>query len=216
MTDPAGLTLVELARKAGEVVIPEAMKGLMVRRQRAAFEILVEALRVAKVDPEEAAARDDVAAMFIKFYHAMAQGAAFANLRVIAQVLAGKAADASARTDDFISWADAIAALTYEEVVFLAVMCRCFSEAYDRQTDPEEARKHGWTNTFMEFSSRLGSKADFQATGMALTRTGFVTLISLASGLSFEPTSRLFRLAEMAQLDAWADDAMKDVGQTET
>jgi hypothetical protein len=200
-----------LAAKAADIVIPEAMKAYFEDRKKRAFEIAIEELRVAKIDPEEAAARSEVAAMFVKFYQAMAQGAAFRNLRVIAKVLAHKASDNSERTDDFIMWADAIAGLLHEEAILLAALHRHYAHARIMKNNVAD-KVHNQAMITLQGElvgarKTFETKEAFEATGTALARTGFVILVSGWGGvMSFAPSPRLQRLAELASLDDWAND----------
>jgi hypothetical protein len=201
--------LITLATKAAEIVIPEAMRGFLEKRRAAAFNILMEELRTAKVDAEEAASRDEVAAMFVKFYQAMAQGAAFRNLRVIAKILAHKAADPNERADDFIMWADAIGGLLPEEAVLLAALHRHYAKARVMKNNVVD-KVH--TQAMLTLQQELvgpkktfANKDDFEATGTALARTGFVILVSSPGMMSFAPSPRLNRLAQLAVLDDWAN-----------
>jgi hypothetical protein len=204
-----------LAAKAAEIVIPEAMKAYFETRRQRAFEIAVEQLRIAKIDPEEAASRSEVAAMFVKFYQAMAQGAAFRNLRVIAKVLAHKAAHREERTDDFIMWADAIAGLLHEEAVLLAALHRHYARA--RVTKNNVADKvHNQAMSTLQgelvgMNKTFKTRESFEATGTALARTGFVILVTGWGGMiSFAPSPRLDDLALLASLDEWAEDHTLD------
>lgn len=198
-----------LAGKAAEIVIPEAMKAYFEDRKRRAFEIVVEELRLADVSPDEAANRSDVAAMLVKFYQAMSQGAAFKNLRLIAKILSHKAASPDERTDDFIMWADSIGGLLHEEAVLLAALHRHYEEA--RVTKNNVANKvHNQAMSTLQGElvgprKTFETRDAFEATGTALARTGFVILVSGWGGMmSFSPSPRLARLAELASLDEWA------------
>ena len=173
--DPSSNALLALAQKAAEVVIPEVMQKFFEKRRRQAFEILVEELRTAKIDPEEAAARDDVAAMFVKFYQAMSQGAAFNNLRLMAKILATKTADPSLRTDDFISWADAISGLSYEEVVFQATLHRNYSAARKQMVGRDVSDGQARIQMHKDLVGKgktFPNEEAYVATGSALLRTG--------------------------------------------
>lgn len=208
--EPASNALVAVAKAAAEVAVPEAVRAFFEKRQRVAFDILIEELRTAKVSPDEAAARDEVAAMFVKFYHAMAQGAAFKNLRLIAKILAHKAAHVGERTDDFLMWADTIAGLLPEEAVLLAALHRHYADARARKKEPDKIHNQAMITLQQELvgaRKTFATKEQLEATGTALTRTGFVILVSgWGGGMSFSPAPRLDELARLASLDAWAED----------
>lgn len=208
--DAGAGALAIMAEKAAEVVIPEALRGFLERRRRAATELLIEELRIAEVDPETAASRDDVLAMFVKFYQAMSQGAAFRNLRVIAKVLAGKAANAATTTDDFIMWADSIGGMLHEEVVFLATLIKHYERQAqlakkDEAPNINEAMKNA-RNELRGVGKLFPDTPTYDGVGSALLRTGFVIPVSAWGGVTFAPSPRALKLAQMVRLDAWADD----------
>jgi hypothetical protein len=207
------VALLELAKKAAEVVIPEAMRGFLDKRRRAAFDILVEELRTAKVSPDEAAERDDVVGMMVKFYTAMAQGAAFSNLRVMAKILAGKAADASQRSDDFVMWADSIGGMLPDEVRVLATLTRFYQAELGRNTEREGStidRAMSATRDELVGEGKFFSDAvEFRGALSALLRTGLVLPVSAWGDLAYEPSPRALRLARLVALDGWADDTIQ-------
>jgi len=148
--------------------------------------------------------------MFVKFYQAMAQGAAFRNLRLIAKILAHKAANTTERTDDFLMWADSIAGLLPEEAVLLAALHRHYADAKLKKKEPDRIHNQAMTTLQGELvgpRKTFATKEQLEATGTALGRTGFVILVSgWGGGMSFSPAPRLDQLATLASLDQWADD----------
>jgi hypothetical protein len=204
--------MVELATLAGTAlniaIRTEAQKYFKKRAERTT-RLIVEALRTAKVEPKGVEKEESIAGMCVATYMAMAQGAAFRNLAVIAKVLAHKAADPNDNPDDFMSWVDAIAGLRHEEAVLLATLHAMTEEA--RKTREAPDKQHGIAigetkRRLVGPTKLIKSDDEFQALCGALSRTGFVILVSLASGLSAAPAPRLAQLAKMANLQAWADE----------
>lgn len=206
--------LYQLAWSAAEVVIPESMKRYLEGRKKRSFDILVEELRIGNVDPEEAAARDEVAAMFVKFYQAMAQGAAFRNLRIIAKILAHKAADPKERTDDFIMWADAIGGMTRDECIVLATLLR-IGKIQSRDTGlPPTLNTHDVFKVarieLCGAGKRFSDTQSYYATCSAMVRTGLVIPASGYGSIEYVLSIRAVDLANMVLLDEWADEILSN------
>jgi hypothetical protein len=206
--EPLSSSLVSLAENAANLAIPEAIRKYMEKRRQRAFDILCEELRTAEIDTEEAALRDDMAAMLVKFFQATAQGAAFRNLKVLAKILAGKAADPSKGSDDFIMWADAIGGMLSEEVVFLATLIRHY-EVQQQVAKPDEAPNlnEAMKNARNELRGKdklFPDTPTYDGVGSALLRTGFVVPVSAWGGIAFAPSPRAIELARMVRLDEWA------------
>lgn len=204
-----------IAKVALDIAIKSEIQKFLRKRTTEATSILIEEMRIANIDPGEAAERDDVIAMMVSFYLAMAEGAAFKNLRLIAKILAGKAADPSARTDDFIMWKEAIASLTREEAILLATLHKHWemAKAYGAaqgQTDSEgELHNAVLPNVRAELTGPeklFAEPAEFTHAATWISRTGFVSVMPVWGGVSVVPTGRLAMLATMANLQAWADE----------
>lgn len=204
-----------IAQTAFDIAVKREIQRAFRKRADAATSALIEALRIADVDPAEAAERDEVVAMMVAFYLAMAEGAAVRNLRLLARVHAGKAADRDARTDDFIMWKDAIAGLLHEEAVILATLHKHWrmATAYsiERGLDLDEGPLHNSVlpNVRAELTGPgmlFKGPADFTHAATAIARTGFVSVMPVWGGVSIVPTPRLAQLAKLADLQAWADE----------
>jgi hypothetical protein len=181
--------------------------------------MLLEEIRSANVDIEEACKRDEVVAMLVKFFQAMVQGPAFRNLRLIAQVLAGKSADAESRTDDFIMWADSIGSLTAEEIVFFVRLVEGDKQASEemlRERSLDSERKHSRA-TALSKKMLVGSgnicptNDHYQMLGSALARTGLVIPVSSVGELTFAVSPRAFDLMKMVRANEAADDALNSL-----
>lgn len=203
-----GLEIV--AKSALEIVVKQELQKFFKRRADESLRMVIEEMRTAKVDPSEVAEREGVAAMLVTFFMAMAQGAAFKNLRLMAKVLAYKSAHAGERQDDFMMWSEAIAGLLHEEVVLLATLHRNTVEASEGTSEPSKVHQQAVAATKAELVGRgklLASNDEFEALCGALARTGFVILVSAWGGMTVAPSPRLARLARMADLQEWADEA---------
>lgn len=211
------MTSLELIAKAAlDIAIRSEIQKFLRKRTSEATLILIEEMRTASIDPAQAAERDDVIAMMVSFYLAMAEGAAFNNLRLIAKVLAGKAADPTARTDDFLMWKDAIASLTIEEAILLATLHKHWEMAKTHATGQDHSASEGELHNAVLPNVRAEltgpgrlfvDPPEFTHTATGVARTGFVSVMPVWGGVSVVPTGRLATLARMADLQAWADNA---------
>lgn len=205
------MTELDLVKGALDIAIRRETQTLLKKRADAATALAIEELRSARIDPSEAALREDVAGMLVTFFMAMAQGAAFKNLRVIAKVLAHKAANSKERADDFIMWANAIGGLLHEEAVLLATLHKHSEAAKTKKSTLDEQHAHTIKATKEELvgsGKLIDSDDEFEALCGALARTGFIILVSAWGGMTAAPAPRLAKLARMANLQAWADDAV--------
>lgn len=201
--------IVALAGGALNVAIRSEVQKFFRKRSEETTRLIIEALRTANVQPQDVEKEEGIAGMCVATYMAMAQGAAFRNLAVIAKVLAHKAADPNDKPDDFMAWVDAIAGLRHEEAVLLATlhqMTEAAKNSSERAPDKQHAIAVGETKRRLVGPSKLiKSEDEFQAMCGALTRTGFVILVSGYGSLTAAPAPRLAELAKMANLQAWAD-----------
>jgi hypothetical protein len=200
---------------AVEEVLSDTARRLLHRRTTAVRALLIEDLRNSGVSLAEAAERDEVVSMMITLVEALRQGAATRNLRIIARILAGKAANPAEGTEDFIAWSDAIKGLTYKDISFLLTHWRRYSEMRIEDAapggDPVKVTRDKILRELVGEGKLLQSTAEYEMYGYSLLRTGFVTMMSLISDFNvFVPTSRLSRLVEMARLDEWAETELAE------
>ena len=131
-------------------------------------------------------------------------------------MLAGKAADPSARTDDFLMWKDAIASLTLEEAILLATLHKHWEMAKTHAAGQGHSASEGELHNAVLPNVRaeltgpgrlFGDPPEFTHASTGVARTGFVSVMPVWGGVSVVPTGRLATLARMADLQAWADNA---------
>lgn len=176
--------------------------------------MLIEELRIANIDLEEACEKDEFVAMLVKFFQASSQGPAFRNLRALAQVLAGKASGLDANTDDFIMWADVIGALTPEEVVLFGTLVRQYERVRAELENEATWEKYAYIWTC---EALVAPKGPFESTieigdaAAALVRTGLIADVRLAGGSRYRVTKKALQLAKRVRLDEWADDALESL-----
>jgi hypothetical protein len=196
----------DVVQTALEATVSSALRGVMKRYFDDRRDMLIEELRIAQVDLQAASERDEFVAMLIRFFQAAMQGAAFRNLRVIAQVLAYKTKQEDPSQDDFLMWADAIGGLAPDEVVFVATLLRETVAAEEREVGADAAciAAHNATRAIL-FDDNPSAML---MVGSSTQRTGLVVSLSVFGGNRYQVTSKMRRLADMARLNEWAEDAM--------
>lgn len=204
---------------AFDTVVPEALKTVWRRYLDERRIMLLEELRAANVDIEEACKRDEVVAMLVKFFQAMVQGPAFRNLKLIAQILAGKSADENSRTDDFIMWADTIGSLTAEEIIFFVRLFDADAQAVEEMRIERslDSYKHHSRLTTLAKKKLVGSgnicptNDHFQMLGSSLARTGLVIPVSSGGELTFAVSPRASELMTLVRANEAAEDALQSL-----
>lgn len=214
------VTNVTVVKAVFDAVVPDLLKRTLSKYLHERREMLVEELRVGGVDLEAASRKDAFIAMLAKFHFAMLQGPAFRNLKVIAQILAHKAVSAEPREDDFIAWSDALSSMSREEIILLCTLHRnqvaCIGEVEDINSEdpPQHAAMldaNGRTREALVGPGKVfSSMLRMVSAGTALGRTGLMVSYPVIDMQHFQTTAKMKRLARMARLQEWADDAMAE------
>lgn len=137
----------------GGSTVSEAIQQVFKKRLDAAREILMEEIGNGYKDMSDAAKLEEVAAIIYRYGRAAQEGAARTNLRLLAQVIAGKNFSEAPAADKFLYYADILSSLKLEEIVLLGIMVR------------EKASK-----AFTPSKASAGYEESFQS----LLRTGLV------------------------------------------
>ncbi len=178
----------------------EIIKRVLRHRRRMAFDLLLGELRRGTTTADRLGLENDVVSVLLRYQRAADEGAARLNLRLMAQVIAGSAFTGTLRADEFLTYADMLAALRREEVVLMATMHRI-------------QRRHGaggtpvnilWGHLMDEVvPSLFKDERDLRATAMACLRTGLIMDMNTIDDMGLYTTSPLFqRLTEIASFEA--------------
>ncbi len=190
--------------------VGESVRALLAKRQREAFDILLEEMRKGDRLTRNASEIDPILSMLLRYQRAAVEGTARLNLRLLAKAIRSQIALSNLVADEFLHWADVLATLRREEIVALSAFLRHLDSAVV-QAEPEDARA-GKAQMAMQAelvpSGLFPTRDDLLATLGALTRTGLVLSVAGWSDMLFEPTSRLRNLAKLAPLEeALTDEA---------
>jgi len=200
IADGLGAIAVPGASSAGE-----AVKGYLQRRSDEARAILLDELRLGNIDAANVAAEDDRVAVVYRYLRASWEGSARVNLRLLAKAIVGCLKTNTLVADAFLPHADALAMLSRDEIILLAMMCRIQSRFGDAPPINEL-----WPPTVQKLEGIGWSKDYADAIAGRAMRSGYVLAASAWSALSFRPSPLLLDLCKTVDFD----DALRREGNS--
>lgn len=150
-----------------------AIRTLLDRRQQIAFDILLEEIASGNVNRADVPA-ESLAAPVYRYLRAAREGSARLNLRLLAQVISGKASTQTLIADEFLYLADTIASLRREEIILIATMQRLAENV--SVEDPASRILKIWNKTVLELAPIFGTEAHVAAVAQSASRTGLVLI----------------------------------------
>lgn len=179
-----------------------AFTRVMAGRAAVAREVLLDELAKGRASPSDPLP-DDTAMVTFRYMRAAQEGAARLNLRLLAGVIAGQLSGSGLYADEFLRWADILAALRREEVIVLGVMQRL----NDQPPNPEHAA-NPTLMLWMECQNILNAEYGIEphvsvAYANALLRTGLVQLApgSMETPMVPLPTFALSNLSALLEVE---------------
>jgi hypothetical protein len=129
------------ASNLGGTLLGTTLGALLGKRLEAARKIFLEEVRDAKRPVKDVHEQDEVVSVVYRYLDAARQGAARLNLRLLAKVARGQYEREGLYASEFLRYADMIASLRREEVIFLATLHRVFKQRERRyRTDLQACR----------------------------------------------------------------------------
>jgi hypothetical protein len=180
----------------GGSAIGEVAKGYFRRRANAAREILLDELRRGEIDGAVVASEDDCIAVVDRYLRASRDGSARVNLRLFAKAIVGRLKINRLVADEFLPHADALAALSRDEIVLIAQMY----EFQPRFATAEEAGKN-WPNIVKTMEAKGWEKERVQGTAARAQRSGYVLAGSAFDDLSYRLSPLLIDLCKTVDFD---------------
>jgi hypothetical protein len=188
---------------AGGAVLGSALSAVMERRKEAAREILLDEIRHGSASPTTDDIDESVSILY-RYWRAAQEGTGRLNLRLLASVYAGQVRDKSIVADDFLYYADLLAALRRDEIILLGTFLR-------RSTNADGTSRVGhdpMTETRAEMVPRVfEAHEDYNAALGALQRTGLISVratggaIGSSPNLMYQVTSLLRKLNRLAEIE---------------
>jgi len=183
-------------KTAGVTAGRAALAAYLNKRAADARDILFEELRSGHILPEQVAAEDDGVAVLYGFMRAAWEGKARVNMRLLAQAIKGQLQNGTLVADEFFLHAEALSALSRDEIVLLAALLRSH----------EQPGMNGLWLSCMGALQAIGwSKDKIVAVASRSLRSGFVTTGSGFGGLVYAPSPMLFEVCKTVDFD----DAMR-------
>jgi hypothetical protein len=180
------------------------LKALLERRTNTGREVLFDELAQGDILPQQAAAKDDAVAVIYHYFRSACMGAARVNLRLLAQGIAGRLRTNTLVADEFLPHADALAALSRDEVILLATMYAVQSRFGDAPPLNEL-----WQPTVQKLEGIGWSKDHIQAVAGRALRSGYVLAASAWGALAFRPSPQYLDLCKTIDFA----DALRREGQ---
>ena len=185
----------------------QTLNFLMTRRLEVARGILLEELRAGSILPNETELSDEMAGVLFRYARAAAEGAARRNLRLLAQIIRSRHLSLSLYASEFARHAEILATLSRDEISFLATMHRVGqSPEIAAAEENSRAGRIGEQLKTILVPRLFGTDDELRACALSLARTGLVLLDSAWGGLVFWPSPLLRKIAEMASLEAAANE----------
>jgi hypothetical protein len=195
---------------SGGNLLGVALEKLFQRRVEVARDILLDELRSGTktlTDDE----MEEVVEILYRHIRAAQEGTARLNLRLMAKVIAGQAHLGNLLADEFLYYADMLAALRREEVIVLGALYRHW-----RSDSVQQSREDGRPNAAMTAAKEelipkvFRDEEEFLATLGAATRTGLVTYISGFDRV-YMASPLMDRLYVLAPLEAALNVELEDI-----
>jgi hypothetical protein len=158
----------------GSSTAGETVKKFLRDRSEAATAILFDELGRAEILPAQVAAEDDRVAVVYRYLRAAWEGGARVNLRLLAKAIVGRLWLNTLVPDEFLPHADALAALSRDEIVLIATMYRVHYRNDSKpvwDTAVSELKEFGWSDDHARATAGRALRS-----GYVIAGTGFGAL----------------------------------------
>lgn len=108
----------------GGSTVSTAIQHVFKKRLDTAREILLEEIQNGSKDMRDAAELEEIAAIIYRYGRAAQEGAARANLRLLAKVISRQVNASNLNANDFLYYADILSSLKAQEIQLLGIMVR--------------------------------------------------------------------------------------------
>lgn len=168
---------------------------------RAAQDVLREELRGGTRTLGEVTYQDDALAVIYRYLRAAREGAARLNLKLMARVIAGQIERGNLVADEFLYYADMLAALRREELVLLATLYKNWvsSEASSLERNERINKTNELTRSEL-VPNYFKSEDMLSATFSAVSRTGLTIGVAAYEGQAFFPSPLMRELIALCPL----------------
>jgi len=189
-----------VASTAHADLLSPALGRVMSWRLEEAADILDSELKQIKRRLARVGEVEEAAGMVLRYIRAAEEGTALINLRIMAKVIRGLAARSRAKAASFLRYADAVSALTVDEICVVTCLLEKTIELAELGLSKDRDNK-AWSHMIDDLVPRM--YADQQQVAeilLAASRTGLVTKAAPFKLGPFCTTPLLHDLAELASL----------------
>jgi hypothetical protein len=194
----------------GSAVVGAATKSLLQRllegRLRAAQEVLRTELRAGNKTLVEVAHQDAALAVIYRYLRAAQEGTARVNLTLMARVIGGQIERGHLVADEFLYYADMLAALRREELILLATLYKNWTATDVSSLERDERINKANELTRAELVPQpFKSKDLLSATFSAVSRTGLTISVAAFEGQLYFPSPLMSELVSLCPLSEVLD-----------
>lgn len=189
----------------------KALQAYIQRRAEEAQQVLLKELAKADISAAKAASEDDAIAVIFRFERAVREGTARLNLRLMAKAMVGKIQVGTLIADEFLLYADALATLSRDEVIFIAELLKAHRARVADPTLPpayENTAASPWSDAKLALTGTGWTEGRVTTAATRSQRSGFVMANSAWGGLIFEGTGMLLDLSKTVDFE----DALRSEG----
>ncbi len=188
----------------GAAVAGGAVTRFLRRRTEAARDILLDELRRANITDVEAASEDDAVGVVYRYLRAAQEGAARLNLRLLAKVIVGQFEAGRLMADEFLQYAESLAALSRDEIIVIGTMYRAMVEQLAQMRENPATFPNGidpWAATKRALAEKGWEEDRVAAAGTRSQRSGLVVGHAAYGGMIFSASPMLTELGKTVDFD---------------
>lgn len=207
IADGLGAIAVPGASSAGE-----AVKGYLQRRSDEARAILLDEFRRGNIEAANVAAEDDRVAVVYRYLRASWEGCARLNLRLLAKAIVGRIRSNTLVADEFLPHADALAALSRDEIILLAALYHIRGSI---GVESDKFRMGSWVEALNQMRKRAWDEERVEITAVRALRSGYLIGTWRTSEMVYRLSSLFIDLCKTVDFDdALRREAKSGVGGT--
>lgn len=185
----------------GGGLIGKLADGWVQKRRKAATEILINEISRGQTSPNAISEFDvdPLIDIIHRYAKAVEDGAAYENLRLLAQIIAGMKNNKALDPDKFRKWAGILEQLTRDELMAIGKGIKIRRSILAAGTN---AANDFWQQLHLALQNAGYPNGEISALCASVSRTGLFVPSSAFSGMAYMDTPWLLELGTLADLDA--------------
>ncbi|MEK7994672.1 MAG: hypothetical protein AAB403_12780 [Planctomycetota bacterium] len=193
----------ELLKSGGLSAGRAVLNAYLKKRSDQARDILFDELKRGGLLPEQVAAHDDGIAVIHGYNRAAWEGRARVNLRLLARAITGQLLANNLVADEFFLYAESLAGLSRDEIIFIATLLRHSANRPDVPEDQmgEQENLAPWLKALEEMSAEGWNNDKTSAVAGRCLRSGFVILLPTFDRMAYKVSPMLTDLCKTVDFD---------------